>query len=283
MRCLLVDDEPGIREGLAALLRKKGHEVHTAGDCAAAAAALAGAPDVVVTDWRLPDGTADSFWHQVRCPIVAVSGHPEEVQRDARVQLVLTKPVTPARLLAVLAGLAAEAVPERRAPAHAADTERAIEAFVTRLPPATSVERVDDGTFVTVVVRPPASLAVRPTSRDGDLCWVTRAGNLEGRLRLRRDGRSATTLPVVGPRDGWPAAGDFVVDCAASVLDAPDLFACLERIAAVRRAGRAVQLWNVPDHLIAVVSSHGTAHDMPMREPVGPSLQAESADLWREP
>ncbi len=29
---LIVEDEPGIREGLAALLRRKGHQVRTAAD-----------------------------------------------------------------------------------------------------------------------------------------------------------------------------------------------------------------------------------------------------------
>jgi DNA-binding NtrC family response regulator len=48
---LLVDDEPGIREGLAMLLRRRGFEVHTAGDCATAAERLANQTfDVVVTD-----------------------------------------------------------------------------------------------------------------------------------------------------------------------------------------------------------------------------------------
>ena len=72
MRCLLVDDEPGIREGLAMLLRRRGYEVQTAGDCAEARARLdAQSFDIVVTDWRLPDGFASSFVDGCPCPVLA--------------------------------------------------------------------------------------------------------------------------------------------------------------------------------------------------------------------
>ena len=77
MRCLLVDDEPGIREGLAMLLRRRGFEVVTAADCAAAQACLDEQSfDVVVTDWRLPDGVALAFLRDCEVPAIAVPANP---------------------------------------------------------------------------------------------------------------------------------------------------------------------------------------------------------------
>ena len=90
MRCLLVDDEPGIREGLAALLRLRGHEVHTAADLAQASALASSHEfDLVLTDWRLPDGTALPLFDQGAAPIVVISGHPEEVASSPRVLAVM--------------------------------------------------------------------------------------------------------------------------------------------------------------------------------------------------
>lgn len=104
MKLLLVDDEPGIREGLAALLRRKGHEVVTAGDCARATVLLSdGDFDLVLTDWRLPDGLAESFLIGIPCPAVAMSGHPEEIVGYPALCEVLTKPVMPNRLVDLIA------------------------------------------------------------------------------------------------------------------------------------------------------------------------------------
>ena len=103
MRLLLVDDESGIREGLATLLRRRGLEVFTADDCRTAADGIRRhAPDVVVTDWRLPDGRAALFVGSCESPVVVISGHPEEVERGAAVREVLAKPVTPAHLIEVV-------------------------------------------------------------------------------------------------------------------------------------------------------------------------------------
>jgi DNA-binding NtrC family response regulator len=56
-RILIVDDEQSMRDMLAILLKKEGHDVRTAGSRAEAARALAdGGADLVLTDVRLPDG-----------------------------------------------------------------------------------------------------------------------------------------------------------------------------------------------------------------------------------
>jgi CheY-like chemotaxis protein len=177
MKCLLVDDEPGIREGLAVLLRRRGHDVRTAADCQAAASALAeGDFDAVVTDWRLPDGTAGSFLEGCRVPAIAVSGHPEEVDELPALRAVLRKPVLPTRLLALLAEIPAAAPPT--AVGLPGPVQALVDGFVARLPAEAAVELFDDGTFVTVAAEVPAVLvdAVRPAVGD----WRSRG---EGRLR----------------------------------------------------------------------------------------------------
>ena len=57
-RVLVVDDEPGIRDALEALLSSKGHQVDVAGDVSEARARLDAQPfDLVITDLRLDDGS----------------------------------------------------------------------------------------------------------------------------------------------------------------------------------------------------------------------------------
>jgi CheY-like chemotaxis protein len=282
MKCLLVDDEPGIREGLAALLRRRGHDVRTAGDCASARDELGHDFDVVVTDWRLPDGTAASFWSAARCAIVAVSGHPEEVERTPALREVLTKPLLPARLFEVLAALAPapEPIP---APALPVDVQAAIDAFVGALPRDAEVALHDDGTFVVVEATLPAGGQRAPAPRDGELCWSPRGRSICVRLRLHRDGGPAPPVRVVRAAAAWPAAGDFAVDFHDSGVDARSFAHCTARARAAIAAGRRVQFLNVPPPLRGPTASHGKADDMPMRDPVGPRLHAEFADLWSDP
>ncbi len=284
MKCLLVDDEPGIREGLAALLRRKGHHVRTAADCAAARTELAvGDFDVVVTDWRLPDGTAATFVAAARCPVVAVSGHPEEVEPSPGLRHVLTKPVTPAVLAATLAGLAA--APVASAPSAATsptlpiDVQQVVDAFLGRLPMDAVSELRDDGTFVTVCSRLRCAAPV-PSAEAGDLRTWIRGQERQVELRLCRDGRPDPGLALVRPDEPWPEAGAFAVDFHDTPVEAPAFAALLARRRGRRARGQAVHFLNVPGALRPLASSHGDAHDMPMRDAVGPRVLAEFQDLW---
>lgn len=298
MRCLLVEDEPGIREGLAALLRKKGHEVHTAADCAGARAALAGGADydVVVTDWRLPDGLAVEFLDAWSGPAITVSGHPEEVERCAAIREVLTKPVTPSRLLASMAavtavgaggsggaGDAGGAVAARGdTPSLLPDVHAVVDPFVASLPPGAVVELHDDGTFVVVVVTmsEPPDAALAAGIGAGDLRCRRLGDHWRLELRLCRDGRPDPGLRTWAPSSTWPATGEFAVDFAGSGLTSDEFFACLERARRVARTGGRVHFLNVPNSLRESATSHGRAHDMPMRAPVGPRVREHFADLW---
>ncbi len=288
MKCLLVDDETGIREGLAALLRRKGHEVVTAGDCAAARTALAAEPfDAVVTDWRLPDGTAAAFVVGCPCPVVAISGHPEEVDAGEAVRTVLTKPVLPSRLFELLGELAR--APQRRIDAALPrDVALLLDRALTLLgrPPAAHV--VDDGVFVTLTA--PLSSApdgspvlTRLEELGGDLRVLAPGGALRVELRWCRDGRPDLGLEVRGVHESWPATGEFVVDFHGAPAD-PVLFAdCLDRAVAVRSRGGMVHFLNAPAALHSWASDQGRAHDMPMKARVGPRLPAVLADLWSQP
>lgn len=281
MHCLLVDDEPGIREGLAALLRRKGHVVETAGDCAGAHARLAASTyDLVITDWRLPDGTAASILAAARCPVVATSGHPEEVERHPAVREVLTKPVSPSRLLDLLA--ATEAAAAAAAPAVAPPLPTDVAELVAG---ARTVlgdgELLDDGTFV-VLRAPLRDDAALPAleALGGDLRVLTPAGHPIVELRWYRDGRPDGALPVVAPDAPWPGAGPFAVDFSGAAPVPGAFAACLDRAAVARDRGQRVHFLNVPGPLRSWTSDQGRAHDMPMRDPVGPRLPTVLADLW---
>lgn len=281
MNCLLVDDEPGIREGLAALLRRKGHAVQTAGDCAAAAARLAERSfDLVITDWRLPDGTAAAFVADCPCPVVAVSGHPEEVEVHAAVREVLTKPVSPARLLDVLSTHATPPPPPPAPRPLPADVQRVV-AAVRRELGDVAIELEDDGTFV-VLRAPLADEARLPALAElgGDLRVLAPGGRPHLELRLLRDGRPDPGLCVVRAGAAWPDATEFAVDFDGSEPSVPAFAACLDHAAEVRRRGGRVHFLNVPDPLHFWAIDQGRTHDMPMREKVGPRLPMVLADLW---
>lgn len=281
MKCLLVDDEPGIREGLAALLRRKGHDVRTAADCAAARAALAGeAFDVVVTDWRLPDGLAESFLSACAVPVVAVSGHPEEVTAQPAIRAVLTKPCMPTQLLAAIASVApAAATPPATGAGLPTDAQAVVDEFVAQLPPGAAIEIQDDGTFVSVHTELPLAAARALQVRGGDLRSRRSGDTVRVDLRLCRDGRPGVHVPILAPDADWSQRAELAVDFHGRATTAAEFQQLLGRRAAARALGTNVHFLNVPSRL----SSHGTAHDMPMSGPVGPCLQPEHHDLWSQP
>lgn len=281
MRCLLVDDEPGIREGLAALLRRRGHEVRTAGDCEAAAKALAEAEfDCVVTDWRLPDGLAARFVAACASPVIAVSGHPEEVERYSSMREVLTKPVSPTRLLAALAACQGAGGDVDEA-TLSADVRAVLAAAERELPRGVTPTVTDDGTFVTWSVPFRDELPLGRIERlGGDLRVTGPDGARRVELRLCRDGRPDPAMPRVAHDASWPEVDELAVDFGCAHVTRERFEACLRLAAARLAAGRRVHFLDVPPAFASLASDWETAHGVPMRDPVGPRLPAVLADLW---
>jgi CheY-like chemotaxis protein len=278
MFCLLVDDEPGIREGLAMLLRRKGHQVLTAGDCAAARDLLRQHEfEQVITDWRLPDGTAADFVGQCACPVIAISGHPEEVASLPGLRTVLTKPATPGQLLELLATAATPG------PVAAAALPRDVQAVVdrARLLAGGPLQVDDDGEYL----RLSAAMAnddCLPALEElgGDLRVLAPGEGLRWELRLCRDGRPEPGLPVVASDADWPPHGDFAIDFAAVTPTAAELAARQPAVAARARQGDRIYYLNLPPALHSWTSHQGNTDGMPIRTKVGPRLPAVFADLW---
>ena len=285
MRCLLVDDEPGIREGLATLLRRRGFEVHTAGDCAAAAKHLVDQEfDVVVTDWRLPDGVASTFAVESPVPVLAVSGHPEEVERSGAICEVMAKPVRPAQLLdRIAACVDTQADTEESAGdaiSLARDVQAVLDDVVTQLPSDAEVQCHDDGTFVVLRAKVAGSMKPSIVPRGGDLRFINSGVDYELELRLCRDGRPDMSTPVVGIGDAWPPSGAFAIDCGGTDFEADAFSQWLSSVEERNARGGKICLLNVPERLESTTSVWETTHDMPMRDRVGPRLSAELTELW---
>lgn len=293
MRVLIVEDEEGIREGLASFLRHHGHVVHTAASCAGAHAVLDREPvDAMVTDWRLNDGTAHSLLG-VGLPVVVITGCPEEIEAGHAV--VLRKPVLPTALLAQLQACVLPALRRTAAPAvdsviatlpvDAQDRVRLLLAVMT--PDQAEVD--DDGTFVTVSFRPGAQIP-DPGLLDrlgGD--WMPElAALIDGgsdrptsvRWRCYRDGRPAGVTKVIAPAAPWPQDGSFAIDLHDRRVSAADLVAVLDRIIDARAAGHVVHVLNVPGHLRLFLELTGRAHELPMRACSGPRLAVHQRQLW---
>ncbi|MGE3171667.1 MAG: response regulator [Planctomycetota bacterium] len=289
MRILVVDDEAGIREGLAALLRLRGHDVRTAADVAAAEQLLGdGAFELLLTDWRLPDGTAEPLLRR-GVPGIAISGHPEEVTRAPGLLAVLGKPVPPPRLLAMVAEIAAATPVAPPVPSGAdalpADVGAVVRRALALLAGAdgrAAAELVDDGTFVTLRAPWPGDDRQAGFEALGGDLRVLAPGNrpmLE--LRWCRDGRPGPDVLVVTPAAGWPAGVDFCVDWHDHAADEAAWFAALDRAAAARAAGVRVEFLNVPAALRVATADAGRAGDLRVPDRIGPHLPTELVDLWR--
>ncbi len=79
-RLLVVDDDPVARLVLSRILSRLGHEVYVAADVGAGlATAVAEVPELVFSDFELPDGTGDDLLRGIReagltMPFVLVTG-----------------------------------------------------------------------------------------------------------------------------------------------------------------------------------------------------------------
>ena len=291
MKCLLVDDEPGIREGLATLLRRRGHDVRTAADCGGASALLGAQQfDVVVTDWRLPDGLAATFVAASDPPVIAVSGHPEEVDRGGRIVAVLEKPVTPARLLAAIAAcrpIAAEHADDLPptpgavgAPALPCDVQNVLDDVLAQLPENALATYRDDGTFLVLLAALPDGCVPMVRHLGGDLRVLDGPDGRQLELRLCRDGRPDPGVRVV-PADGpLPECSELAFVCHGIDVDRDRLAGWFERARLRAQRGALVRFLNVPEPLVEFTAGWEKAHDLPMRGRVGPCLPAEMADLW---
>jgi DNA-binding response OmpR family regulator len=115
---LLVEDEAPIREGLRERLEREGYRVTGAGTRAEALAALAGAPDLVLLDRRLPDGEGLDVLREVRArglrtAVVVVSARGMADDRieglEGGADDYVTKPFHVRELLARIRGVLARA------------------------------------------------------------------------------------------------------------------------------------------------------------------------------
>jgi CheY-like chemotaxis protein len=108
----VVDDEPGVRQTLARLLRHASHQVVEAPDGPAALALLATTPvDLVITDLGMPEMNGWELARRIQAarpglPVILLTGWqdqaPEEAGDRAAVDAILGKPVQlPALLQAI--------------------------------------------------------------------------------------------------------------------------------------------------------------------------------------
>jgi signal transduction histidine kinase/integral membrane sensor domain MASE1 len=117
LRILLVDDHADTREGLERLLRRKGHQVQTAGDMHGALnLAASNEYDLLISDLGLPDGSGHELMNRLRernsIKAIAISGF--GMERDIEASKAsgfsdhLVKPIEFARLEAAILELAGD-------------------------------------------------------------------------------------------------------------------------------------------------------------------------------
>src|SRR5690606_2615584 len=140
-RILIVDDDPAIRFGLRDFLETRGYRVEEAATAAEAEQLFRTAsPDVVVSDYRLPDGDALQLLPRLRAiadqvPLILLTAHGSvELAVQAMkegAEHFLTKPVTlPALLMVVERSLEAQRNRQQQLARKARQERRTVDPFV---------------------------------------------------------------------------------------------------------------------------------------------------------
>ena len=116
-KILIADDEPNIVAAIEFLLKQRGHEVHTAGDGAAALAIVAEViPDLVLLDVMMPQASGYEVcqnirrrpeWRHIKIIMLSAKGRDSEVVRGLTLgaDLYVTKPFSTRDLMAKIEGL----------------------------------------------------------------------------------------------------------------------------------------------------------------------------------
>jgi DNA-binding NtrC family response regulator len=160
---LVVDDEPGMRDTLVAILEQQGYSVSAAPDGETALSAVQEEPyDVVVMDVRMPGRDGVSVLEDMGDPppqVILMTAYALEEQLRAAVKAkafaILHKPFDTSRML----GLVADACPDRqsapapaRAPAGSSVAKALAGSSVAKAPAGSSVAKPPAGSSVAYVV-----------------------------------------------------------------------------------------------------------------------------------
>jgi len=105
---LVVEDEPEIQASLRSLLEREGYRVSVAGSVAEGRKALEANVDLMLLDWRLPDGEGIDLLRELRktsdLPVVMVTARVDVIDKVLGLEIgaddYVTKPVEPRELLA---------------------------------------------------------------------------------------------------------------------------------------------------------------------------------------
>ena len=172
---LLVEDDQELCLELATYLASSGFQVHSAGTLAAACTALAQAPNLIVLDINLPDGSGLELFRQVhpcqRIGIVMCTGRDERELRIACLKegadAYLVKPVDPEELEATLLSV------YRRVSAAAPEHSSSL------LTPPTIVERVLTSPNGVAVLLSASELTLLKTLFDSEQRFAARESLIE--------------------------------------------------------------------------------------------------------
>jgi DNA-binding response OmpR family regulator len=120
LRVLVVDDEPRVREVVAAYLERDGYRVLAAADAAAARGHLTGqTPDLVILDVMFPGASGLELLGEIRrssqVPVIVLTARTEEADRVLGLELgaddYVVKPFSPRELVARVRSVLRRAVP----------------------------------------------------------------------------------------------------------------------------------------------------------------------------